>query len=90
MTARFRVLITDRAWPDCQIERDILRSANAEIVEAPPANAETLCRLVPDCVATMTLSPSLPIRFETESLLSVCTVIKSGIEFRTVPDWVDD
>src|SRR3569623_2213010 len=36
MSAGFRVLITDRAWPDCSIEREVLGHVGAEIVEPPP------------------------------------------------------
>lgn len=44
----FRVLITDRAWPDCQIEQDILREVDAEIVEAPSGDEATLVELARD------------------------------------------
>ena len=32
MTARFRVLVTDRAWPDTSIEQQIVSETDAEIV----------------------------------------------------------
>ena len=32
MTSRFRVLMTDRAWPDAEIEAAILRDAVAELI----------------------------------------------------------
>jgi D-3-phosphoglycerate dehydrogenase / 2-oxoglutarate reductase len=51
MPARYRVLITDRAWPDCEVEREILAAAGAEIVEAPQADAATLVELARDCDA---------------------------------------
>lgn len=37
-----RVLLTDRAWPDAQIERVILAEAGAELVEAPAGDEATL------------------------------------------------
>ena len=43
-----RILITDRAWPDCKIERDVLRHSDAVIVEAPDSSMETLCALAAD------------------------------------------
>lgn len=49
MSAGLRVLITDRAWPDCSIERDLLAHVGAEIVEAPPlADESTLITLATD------------------------------------------
>ncbi len=43
-----RILITDRPWPDCQIERDVLQSSNVVIVEAPDASTDTLRSLAAD------------------------------------------
>jgi len=42
MAARFRVLITDRAWPDTAIERDVLSRIEAEVVEAASTDEPTL------------------------------------------------
>ena len=54
MPARFRVLMTDRAWPDCGIERDILATADAEIVEPPATDEATLAEFAADCDAILT------------------------------------
>ncbi|HVW00010.1 MAG TPA: C-terminal binding protein, partial [Planctomycetaceae bacterium] len=52
MSAGFRVLITDRAWPDCSIEREVLGPIGAEIVEAPPlADEDVLISLAADADA---------------------------------------
>ena len=48
---RYRVLLTDRAWPDTTIEREILEPAGAELVEATDTDEATLCRLVADAHA---------------------------------------
>lgn len=45
MSREFRVLITDRAWPDCSIERGILSGAGARLVEAPNGDEATLIAL---------------------------------------------
>ena len=45
MAARFRVLITDRAWPDLQIEREILEPLGAEIIDAPAQSEDVLTSL---------------------------------------------
>ena len=45
MSREFRVLMTDRAWPDCSIERDILSGVGAQLVEAPDGDESTLVKL---------------------------------------------
>ncbi len=45
MSARWRVLLTDRAWPDSSIERQILNAIDAEVVEAPSTDEATLASL---------------------------------------------
>lgn len=43
MSPKYRVLITDRAWPDCEVERNELARVDAEVIEAPPeADEQTL------------------------------------------------
>lgn len=41
---RFQVLITDRPWPDCDIEREILADL-ADVVEAPDDTEAALCEM---------------------------------------------
>jgi D-3-phosphoglycerate dehydrogenase / 2-oxoglutarate reductase len=48
MTGRFRVLITDRAWPDTSIERAVLQTIDAELIEPPAADEATLMRVAAD------------------------------------------
>ena len=45
---RYRVLVTDRAWPDLDVERQILARADAEVIEAENADESTLLVLAPD------------------------------------------
>jgi D-3-phosphoglycerate dehydrogenase / 2-oxoglutarate reductase len=45
MSREFRVLITDRAWPDSSIEREILSGVGAQLVEAPNGDEATLVKL---------------------------------------------
>lgn len=51
---RFRVLMTDRAWPDAEIEKAILAEADAELVEAPSGDEATLIGLAKDVDAIAT------------------------------------
>ncbi|WP_298867615.1 C-terminal binding protein [uncultured Gimesia sp.] len=55
MSAKFRVLITDRAWPDCEVEKKELSLVDAEVIEAPPgADEQTLIQFATgvDAIAT--------------------------------------
>ncbi len=54
MTNQYRVLITDRAWPDCNLERRILGEIGAEIVEAPRQDESTFVELARDVDAIAT------------------------------------
>src|SRR5260221_11955097 len=51
---RHRVLLTDRAWPDTLIEREILAAAGAELIEAPATDEATLAALAADVDAIAT------------------------------------
>jgi D-3-phosphoglycerate dehydrogenase / 2-oxoglutarate reductase len=55
-----RVLLTDYAWADLDIERSILRDANAELVVAKEQDALSLARLAADCDAIMTNWAKVP------------------------------
>lgn len=54
MNVQFRVLLTDRAWPDTEIERSILRECGGELVESPSGDEETLSQLAADVDAIAT------------------------------------
>src|SRR5438093_12560356 len=58
--SRFRVLLTDCAWPDVEVERELLRSVDAELIVAPAADAETLLGLAADADAIMTCWAQVP------------------------------
>ena len=46
--APYRVLLTDRAWPDTRIEREILLEAGAELIEAKDTSEPSLCAMAAD------------------------------------------
>jgi len=52
--AKFRVLLTDFAWGDVEIERRRLARCDAELLVAPRTDEATLCRLAVDVDAIMT------------------------------------
>lgn len=52
--AKFKVLLTDYAWPDLEIEQALLSLYDAEIVVAPATDEATLVSLAPEADAIMT------------------------------------
>lgn len=56
----FRVLITDYAWPNLDIERAILNEVGAEIVVAPNGTAEEIIALSADVDAILTCWKQVP------------------------------
>jgi D-3-phosphoglycerate dehydrogenase len=54
MSERWRVLLTDRAWPDTSIEQAVLSRVGAELVEPPTTDEATLCQIAADCDAIAT------------------------------------
>ncbi len=57
---RFKVLLTDYAWPDLDIERAVLTAGDAELIVAPQGDAATLARLAVDVDAIMTNWAKVP------------------------------
>jgi D-3-phosphoglycerate dehydrogenase len=51
---RYRVLLTDYAWPDLEIERSILAEYDAELVVSPSGDPDVLKKFAPDADAIMT------------------------------------
>jgi D-3-phosphoglycerate dehydrogenase len=51
---QFRILVTDRAWPDCLIEREIASRINAEVVEPDSSDELALIRAATDVDAIAT------------------------------------
>ena len=52
--SKFKVLLTDYAWPDLEIERRILAEADAELIVAERSDAQSLAKLAIDADAIMT------------------------------------
>ena len=57
---RYKVLLTDYAWPDLDIERGVLAAADAELVVADAADADTLAGLAGHVDAIMTNWANVP------------------------------
>ncbi len=57
---RYKVLLTDYAWPDVEIEKAVLTAGDAELIVAPQGDAATLARLAADVDAIMTNWAKVP------------------------------
>ena len=65
---RFRVLLTDYAWPYLDIERSTLAEIDAELVVADKQDAGSLADLAADCDAIMTNWAKVP-----QSVIEACS-----------------
>ena len=52
--SKYRVLITDYAWPDLELEREILAAADVELLVSPAQDAATLSQLAADVDGILT------------------------------------
>jgi len=84
MKIQFRVLITDRAWPDSDIERAILQEAGAELIEATATDEATLAELARDVDAIGTNWARV-----TEPVIRSCTKCKIVARFGIGLDNID-
>ena len=57
---KFKVLLTDYAWPELDIERQILAQIDAELIVAPTGDEPTLLKLATDVDAIMTNWAKVP------------------------------
>ena len=49
-----KVLVTDYAWSDLDVERSVLDEIGAELIDAPDGEEETLVALAEGCVGILT------------------------------------
>jgi len=101
MSAKLRLLITDRAWADCSIERSILEPIGIEVVESPRVDEGTLAELARDADAIGTCWAQVTERVIRASPrcrivsrlgigldnISVATATELGIPVTNVPDY---
>jgi len=59
----FRVLITDRPWPDLEIEREVLAAIGAEVVEPPDQSPAAIAEIAPSADAIGVCWAPLPTDF---------------------------
>jgi len=102
--SQYKVLLSDRAWPDWEVEREILADADAEIIEAPDGNEETLIRLATDADAVGTCWAQITERVIEAATncrgvsrfgigldnIAVATATERGIPVTNVPDYCVD
>jgi D-3-phosphoglycerate dehydrogenase len=80
----FRVLITDYAWPNLDIERSILDEVGAEIVVAPTGSAEEIIALAADVNAILACWKQVPTA-ALDAAPRCCIVSRYGIGLDNIP-----
>jgi D-3-phosphoglycerate dehydrogenase len=80
----FRVLITDYAWPNLDLERAILNEVGAEILIAPTGSAEEIVALAADADAILTCWKQVP-SAALDAATRCCIVSRYGIGLDNIP-----
>jgi D-3-phosphoglycerate dehydrogenase len=74
-----KVLVTDYAWPDLDIERDILAKVGVELVVAPDGEEDTLVRLAEGCVGILTCWAQTTEKVIAAALPDLKVVVRYGV-----------
>jgi D-3-phosphoglycerate dehydrogenase len=82
--SRFTVLVTDFAWPTLDIEREILKSVNAELLVAETGDTEELTALAPRADAILTNWRQVPTQ-ALEAATGCVVVSRYGIGVDNIP-----
>jgi len=81
--AKYKVFMTDKTWPDLELEKKILTSVDAELVLSKGGAPGEICREGSDCDVLMVLFT--PMNQENLEMFSKCrALIRMGIGFNTV------
>ncbi|MGI6783173.1 MAG: C-terminal binding protein [Aminivibrio sp.] len=81
--AEFKVFMTDKTWPDLEIERRVLSSIDAELVLSKGGSPEEICEEGGDCDVLMVLFTPMP-RKNLEYFKKCRALIRMGIGVNTV------
>lgn len=80
---KYKVFMTDKTWPDLEIEKNILREIDAELVLGSGGTPEEICREGKDCDALMVLFT--PMGRENLEIFEKCgLLVRMGIGTNTV------
>ncbi|MBX7168257.1 MAG: C-terminal binding protein [Pirellulales bacterium] len=99
--ARYRVLLTDYAWPDLEIERAALAAIDAELIVAPQRSVDAIRALAPQADAIMTTWMRVPAEVIDAAVhcrivarlgigldnIDVAAATRRGIPVTNVPDY---
>ena len=74
-----KVLVTDYAWPDLEIERRVLGEIGVELVEAPTGDEDTLAVLADGCVGILTCWAQTTEKVIASALPDLKVVVRYGV-----------
>jgi len=74
-----KVLVTDYAWSDLEVERSVLDTIGVELVDAPDGEEETLSRLADGCVGILTCWAQTTEKVIASALPDLKVVVRYGV-----------
>ena len=74
-----KILVTDYAWPNLDVERDILQEVGAKLIDAPNGEEETLVGLAAGCSGILTCWAKTTRRVIEAALPDLKVIVRYGV-----------
>ena len=74
-----KVLVTDYAWPDLEVERAVLGEIDVELIDAPDGEEDTLVRLAEGCVGILTCWAQTTEKVIASALPDLRAIVRYGV-----------
>ena len=74
-----KVLVTDRAWPDIEVEQAVLGEIGVELIDAPDGEEATLIRLAKGCVGILTCWAQTTEKVIASALPDLKVIVRYGV-----------
>ena len=74
-----KILVTDYAWPNLDVEKSVLNAIGADLVPAPDSEEETLVRLAKGCCGILTCWAQTTQRVIASALPDLKVIVRYGV-----------
>ena len=74
-----KILVTDYAWPNLDVEKGVLKDLGAELIPAPDGEEETLVRLAAGCCGILTCWARTTRRVIASALPDLKVIVRYGV-----------
>ena len=74
-----KILVTDYAWPNLDVEKSVLNAIGADLVPAPDSEEETLVRLAKGCCGILTCWAQTTRRVIASALPDLKVIVRYGV-----------